>query len=63
MSANECRFLFEDTGIGQLKERIYNLSDAEIESFLGQCEIPSPGELDKPGWKSVYALPKIGPHE
>ena len=49
MSANQCRFQFEDTAIGQLKERIYNLSDAEIESFLGQCEIPSPGELDKPG--------------
>ena len=34
MSANECRFLFEDTAVGQLKERIYNMSDAEIENFM-----------------------------
>jgi len=31
MSANECRFLFEDTGIGHLKERIYNLSDGHFD--------------------------------
>ena len=49
MSANECRFLFEDTAVGQLKERIYNMSDPEIEDFLKNCEVPSPGEMDKAG--------------
>lgn len=49
MSANQCRFQFEDTAIGQLKERIYSMSDAEIASLMEGCEIPSPGELDKPG--------------
>ena len=49
MSANECRFLFEDTAVGQLKERIYNMSDAEIENFMKECEVPSPGEMDKAG--------------
>ena len=49
MSADQCRFQFEDTAIGQLKERIYNMSDAEIASLMEGCEIPSPGELDKPG--------------
>jgi len=49
MSANQCRFQFEDTAIGQLKECIYNMSDAKIASLMEGCEIPSPGELDKPG--------------
>jgi creatinine amidohydrolase len=49
MSTNECRFLFEDTAVGQLKECIYNMSDAEIESFMKECEVPSPGEMDKAG--------------
>ena len=49
MSDTECRFMFEDTAVGELKERIYNVSDTEIASFLKECEIPSPGELDKPG--------------
>ena len=49
MSDNECRFLFEDTAVGQLKERIYNMSDAEIENFMKECEVPSPGEMDKAG--------------
>lgn len=49
MSTNECRFLFEDTAVGQLKERIHGMSDAEIDSLLNECEIPAPGELDKPG--------------
>lgn len=49
MSSNECRFKFEDTKVGQLKERIFNMSDAEIETIRIEYEIPSPGELDKPG--------------
>lgn len=40
---------FEDTSVGKLKERIYNMSDREIETLLKEYEIPSPGELEKPG--------------
>jgi len=40
---------FEDTSVGRLKERIYNMTDAEIEDLLVEYEIPSPGELEKPG--------------
>lgn len=45
----ECRFPFEDTDVGRMKERIYNMSDAEIEALAREYEIPSPGELEKPG--------------
>ena len=40
---------FENTSVGRLKKRIYDMSDDEIEDLLGEYEIPSPGELDKPG--------------
>jgi len=40
---------FEDTSVGKLKKKIYNLSDKEIEDLLKEYEIPSPGELEKPG--------------
>jgi creatinine amidohydrolase/Fe(II)-dependent formamide hydrolase-like protein len=49
MEQPECRFRFENTEVGRLKERIYNMSDAEIENLLKEYEIPSPGELEKPG--------------
>jgi len=45
----ECRIPFEDTEVGRLKERIYNMSDGEIERLLKDYEIPSPGEMEKPG--------------
>ena len=40
---------FEDTSAGKMKERIYNLSDREIDDLLAEYEIPSPGEIEKPG--------------
>ncbi len=40
---------FEDTSVGKMKERIYNLSDREIDDLLAEFEIPSPGEIEKPG--------------
>jgi hypothetical protein len=32
---------FEDTSVGRLKKRIYDMSDDEIEDLLGEYEIPS----------------------
>ncbi|MGD8228312.1 MAG: 3-dehydro-scyllo-inosose hydrolase [Desulfobacteraceae bacterium] len=49
MNEKECRLPFEDTPVGRLKERIYNMTEAEIEGLLQEYEIPSPGEIDKPG--------------
>jgi creatinine amidohydrolase len=40
---------FEDTSVGKLKERIYNMSDRQIEDLLKEYEIPSSGEIEKPG--------------
>lgn len=49
MTKQKCRLPFEDTGVGNMKDRIYNMSDAEIEELLKTYEIPSPGEIEKPG--------------
>jgi len=49
MDQKKSRIPFENTAIGKLKERTYNMSDAEIESLLKEYEIPSPGEIEKPG--------------
>jgi len=35
--------------VGRLKERIFNMSDGEIDDLLKEYEIPSPGEMEKPG--------------
>ena len=40
---------FEDTSVGKLKRRIYNMSDKEIDRLLKEYEIPSTGEMEKPG--------------
>ncbi len=40
---------FEDTSAGKMKECIYNLSDREIDDLLAEYEIPSSGEIEKPG--------------
>jgi creatinine amidohydrolase len=40
---------FENTSVGALKKRIYDMSDAEIDDLLKDYGIPGPGELDKPG--------------
>jgi 3-dehydro-scyllo-inosose hydrolase len=49
METGECRLPFEDTGVGRLKERIFNLGDAEVGALIKEYGIPSPGELEKPG--------------
>ena len=49
MSTLECRFPFENTEVGKLKERLYYMSDEELAGLIKQYEIPSPGEMEKPG--------------
>jgi len=49
MDGKSCRFPFEDTAVGRLKARIHSLSDQEVEALAREYEIPSPGELEKPG--------------
>ena len=49
MAEGECRLPFEDTGVGRLKERIFNLDEAEIHALIKAYGIPAPGELEKPG--------------
>ncbi len=44
-----CRIPFENTGVGKLKEQIYYMTDAQIAEKLKEYEIPSPGEIEKPG--------------
>ncbi len=49
MNEKTCRLPFENTAVGRLKERIHGMSDTEIEALLQEYEIPSPGEMEKPG--------------
>jgi creatinine amidohydrolase len=49
MTQGECRLPFENTGVGKLKERIFNLKDDEVWASLKEYEVPSPGEIEKPG--------------
>ncbi len=40
---------FEDTSVGQLKKKIWDSSDAEIDQILEDYGVPTPSELAKPG--------------
>lgn len=40
---------WENTSVGNLKKRIYHMSDREVDGLLKEYGIPSPGELEKPG--------------
>lgn len=40
---------FEDNKVGQLRKKLWNASDGEIDAILKEYEVPSPGEMDKPG--------------
>ncbi|MCX5909508.1 MAG: 3-dehydro-scyllo-inosose hydrolase, partial [Deltaproteobacteria bacterium] len=40
---------FENTPVGKLKQKLYKMSDKEIDQLLKEYGIPSPGELEKPG--------------
>lgn len=44
-----CRIPFENTAVGQLKEKIYLMTDEQIAEKMKEFEIPSPGEIEKPG--------------
>jgi len=50
MEKNEMRKpFFEETSVGKLKQRIYRMSDKEIDALLKEYEIPASGEIEKPG--------------
>lgn len=40
---------FEENEVGQLKKEIWEAPDEKIDQILKEFEIPSPGEMDKPG--------------
>ena len=40
---------FEDNKVGQLKKRLWDASEAEIQSILNDYGIPSDSELGRPG--------------
>lgn len=40
---------FENNHVGQLKNKLWEASDKEIDDILSEYQIPSPGELEKPG--------------
>lgn len=40
---------FEDNKVGQLKKKMWEASDQEIDAVLSDYEVPSAGEMDKPG--------------
>jgi creatinine amidohydrolase len=41
--------LFEKNKVGELKKRVWEASAQEIDKILKDYEVPSPGEMDKPG--------------
>lgn len=40
---------FENNKVGKLKKRVWEASDKEIDKILADYEVPSSGEMDKPG--------------
>ncbi len=40
---------FESNAVGELKQRLWEASDDEIDKILADYEVPSLGEMDKPG--------------
>jgi len=49
LKTNRDDLQFEDTSVGRLKKKIWEASDAEIDTILEEFEIPTPSELTKPG--------------
>ena len=49
MTQQSSRIPFENNEVGKLKQRIFNLSDADLTALIGEYQIPSPGEIEKPG--------------
>jgi len=50
---------FEDNAVGNLKKEIWEASDAEIDRILKDYDVPSPGEMDRPGSYVQTTLPEI----
>jgi creatinine amidohydrolase len=50
---------FEDNAVGNLKRELWEASDAEIETILKDYDIPSLGEMDRPGCYVQTTLPGI----
>jgi len=40
---------FEENEVGRLKREIWEASEEELDKILEEFEVPSPGEMDKPG--------------
>jgi creatinine amidohydrolase len=49
MAIMRIKLAFEKNEVGRLKKKLWEASDEEIDRILKSYEIPSPGELDKPG--------------
>jgi len=50
---------FEDNAVGNLKKDVWEASDAEIDSILKDYDIPSAGEMDRPGSYLQTTLPEL----
>jgi len=48
---------FEDNAVGNLKRDIWQASNAKIDDILKEYDIPSPGEMDRPGSYVQTTLP------
>ena len=50
---------FEENAVGNLKKEVWEASDAEIDGILKGYDIPSAGEIDRPGCYVQTTLPGI----
>jgi creatinine amidohydrolase/Fe(II)-dependent formamide hydrolase-like protein len=50
---------FEDNAVGNLKRDIWQASDTEIDNILKEYDVPSTGEMDRPGSYVQTTLPGI----
>ena len=50
---------FEDNAVGNLKKELWEAGDVEIAGILKDYDIPSLGEMDKPGCYVQTTLPGI----
>lgn len=48
---------FEDNAVGNLKRELWQASDEEIDGILREYDVPSAGEMDKPGCYLQTTLP------
>ena len=49
LSTEYPNIFFEDSKIGQLKKRLWDASEAEIQAILDDYGIPSDSEMGRPG--------------